>query len=187
MQKKLKTIFILFSLYSGITLGQTPEVKSIEGALRNSIDWYIQVTTDSINSRYKMKVESLDGFGFIEVHLLHVDDSVSEVLSIEDTVKVATVTHFKKLTFVIGMRQLITKVPSFYYRYKGIPILIYSEFEGYLKFSPEDLNKFSKKAFPRKGGYLYYYALDFIIELDEKYENGFRWKAALYKNTFLIR
>lgn len=184
MKNLLIILLLSCSFYSA---AQGPNIKSIKGAFLNSIDWYIQSTNDSINTfPLNSQVKSLNQLGFIEVRMRNVDDSISEIISKQDTFNVTTVNHFKKLSFLITMSPTILESPCLYFVYKNIPIIIYTGFENYMALNEKDIRKFERDNFSRNDHVVVDHVPEYLVDLDDRYKNGFKWKVARRKNFWQI-
>jgi hypothetical protein len=133
----MKNLFLTpILIFLHLPLSAQQEIQVPEGPFRNSIDWYIKTTLDSLNSSPSVKFNSFKELGaVVAVHFYNRSDSLEEADTLidRDVHAITTRRHFRgRFNISMGSPYLKNFPSSFYFIRNGTAIVknIFKDYDG---------------------------------------------------------
>lgn len=167
-------IIVPFISFFSFANSQTTQIPVKEGVFLNVVDWYIESTTDSINSRTEKKINSLDQLGIVAIEFYNGKDSIEEKKS-KFTGANEIIRH-PRCQFKIFMAPKFSVAdipPSNYFVHKGVFVVIYTGIEPFILFNKKNVHEFENTIRSRRENLIIQGTKEYLIKIDESYPNGF--------------
>ena len=128
-------VIILFKF--SLSASQVSQLTIKDGPFLNSIDWYIESTTSYVNSlTFERKIESLNQLGVVTIRFSNFSDSIEEKKSSGPDSGIEFIHHprFEFEIFIEAEYHIMNYPPSYYFKHKGVLVVIYTGLERLIQF-----------------------------------------------------
>lgn len=174
-----KLIILFYVLLSSIFATAQVKLDVKEGVFLNSIDWFIKSTVDYwINLPTPKKITSFNQLGVVRVDFYGMSDSLEVKKNLKEDSSgnfIDVIAHARCKYFLTARTRFVAaKIPpSFYFIRNGVPIVIYTGFERFVRFDEKNVKELQKSLGSEKVEIQLDAIKEYWIKMDSKYPGGY--------------